>query len=179
MTWAVMTEFILFVCLLHKFLFLEIKGLIIVWETVAFLFMKGHGSCWEVRDRGAARALRWTSQMPPIDTCRNISSCHTHSASPTFILSVSWTPACFLFNKTKEDEWMEGRREENNAKSLSGFASGAAGMHFLPLAPWALCSVVVYSYISKQGQIYTRPMPKGPLENLSEWITFSSKINKY
>ncbi len=55
---------IIFVCLLHKCLFLEIKGLImlnvIVWETVAFLFVKGHGSCWEVRDRGAARALRWT-----------------------------------------------------------------------------------------------------------------------
>lgn len=39
--------------------------------------------------------------------------------------------------------------------------------------------VEVYSYISKQEQIYTRPMPKGPLENLSKWITFCSERKKY
>lgn len=152
-------------------LYLERKGLIllnaIAWKMDASSLRERSRFCaGKVRSEvNLSNATEWHMQKHPF-TSR--------------LLCLSYIPentlGCFLFNRTKSGGGhVKGRekRKEKNATGLGGFAS----FSFRALS--SLCSVVVYSYISKQGQIYTRPMPKGPLENLSEWIAFCSESKKY
>jgi len=67
-------------CALLCCLFLERKGFIplnvIVWELFSSRKVTVHAE--KVQEADTARALRWTSQMPPIDTCMSRLFCLTY-----------------------------------------------------------------------------------------------------
>lgn len=181
--------FFLSVCcaMILRCLFLERKRFIllnvIAWEMAAFLFVKGHGSRWE--GKGWRHSERFEVNLP------NATNWHvqkhllmSHSFCLTYIHSLCGqnTIACFLFNRTKSGGGQvkgrkKKRKECHRPQWLYCWCCRDASSSSCALS--SRCSVVVYSYISKQGQIFTRPMPKGPLENLSEWIAFCGERKKY